>query len=219
MSLFQPARGQDGYDSKKSPGLFYFLHFFVLIYGIGTVAQFVMVAHANHPHTYTRNGAAPGELYSRRYNSLFWYTCLFMCLRGYTFLVMCCMILYRQTTCCGGRSAATFWVAWLVILAATEAASFAFLTFYAATCNGLDSYDNPCNDKRWCLVPAVYMNSANGCPNHVGSATFGELRWHVLFEALYGTSVIFLVFSLVMLFLPLGLSLYANFQDGNKKKY
>lgn len=193
---------------------YYVIQIMLALYGLGYIATLVLIQNAIVPHTYFKANNN-GVLYSLRYTSLYWYSLLFCAMRLFTFLVICQMLLYRKTTCCGskGTGCSIFWMILLTGLTIVEVMNLTILGGYYSSCNGLGQVDNPCNDLLWCCAPEIYTQSGNLCSNTAActpTIALTQLKPNVDFVWLFSTTVAFTGFDIFFLLLPIGLWLTKN---------
>jgi hypothetical protein len=236
--LFQTADGEDAYDG--SSGWFAFYHGALIVYGLGWFASLPLIINATVENTYTKANNF-GILYSNRYVQLYWYALAFSCLRMLVFLVMCSMILFRQTTtdcgdgrccrrgrcrcCCRGQvpCCSIFWASCLGVLFLFELFVLATLGAYWNDCNGLQAVDNPCNAYVWCCDPLVAGNPANLCPNPSAACIdptvpkkVSQMPWNTDFLWLMSTTIVFFAFDLLFLLVPVAAAVHQYIGGGTQ---
>lgn len=188
---------------------YYALNVIIILYGLGYIASLVLLQNAYVPHTFTP-GTTYGTLHTGRFTSGYWLALLFCGMRVFIPLVVCNMLLYRDTRC--GRSPGSgcivFWLVCLVLLILFDLMGFTLLAGYYNKCNGIGSVDNPCNDKRWCCVPDVFMDPGNLCHNTVSCTPLvflPDLRPDTDFLWLFWTSFVFILADVFFLVVPISL--------------
>jgi len=212
-----PAFAQGETDTYNGTSVWYWvLHVMLVIYALGYLASLAISLNTVVPHTYFKANQN-GVLYSDRYNSAYWLATFFSAFRLFVFLVLCSMILYRNTRCCGRYGGCTvFWIVLLVGLVLLELFNFTILTNFFVKCNGVDQVDNPCNDLLWCCVPSVFANPSNLCSNTIACApltgsgaptptSLDQLKPNTDFIWMFSVSTVFMVFDAFFLLLPIGL--------------
>jgi hypothetical protein len=188
---------------------YYVLHTLLIIYGLGYIVSLVLIQNAQVEHTYTKANVY-GILHSDRYVSAYWLALVLMTVRPLIFVVVCSLLLYRNTTCCGNKAIGcnAFWVALLVIFVLADLLSFALMSSFYTKCNGIGQVGNPCNSYKWCCASEIYMDATNLCADTVPCIpplTLAELKPQVDFVWLYSASVAFAAFDIFFLMLPIGL--------------
>lgn len=221
MSSYNPAfrdpsrKGESDTYNGTSPW-YWVLHVMLVIYALGYLASLAISLNTVVPHTYFKANQN-GVLYSDRYNSAYWLATFFSAFRLFVFLVLCSMLLYRNTRCCGQNGGCTvFWIMLLMGLVLLELFNFTILTNAFVKCNGVDQVDNPCNDLMWCCVPEVYTNPTNLCSNTIACApltgdgvptptSLSQLKPNTDFIWMFSVTVCFMAFDVFFLLLPIGL--------------
>lgn len=220
--LYMDKWDQDLYD--KQGALYYFFQVMQVIYVLGILGHLVLVLNATvvHTHSYQNNN---GPLYSERALSLYWYALVFSICRIFTFLASSSLILYRKTACCCRGSTKSgcsyFWVIILAMCVCLDIAVLAVLGSYFNQCNVPGNAGNPCNDLRYCHVPEVYNVMASGCTYETAwtpAVTLAQLTTNVDFRWLFATSVFFVAFDVVFLFVPLGFWIDTNLPCTNEQE-
>lgn len=201
---------------------YYVIQVMLAIYGLGYVATLVLIQNAIVPHTYFKANNN-GVLYSLRYVSLYWYSLLFCAMRLFTFLVICQMLLYRKTNCCGtkGTGCSIFWMILLAGLTVVEVINLTILGGYYSKCNGLGQVDNPCNDLLWCCANEIFTQSGNLCSNTAPctpAVALEQLKPNIDFVWLFSTTVAFTGFDIFFLLLPIGLWLTKSDGDDGEEE-
>lgn len=176
----------------------------LVLYASAYICSLVLIQNANIPYTYTKGSGNYGQLYSERYVTLYWFALMFSAFRLLTFLIVCMLLLFRNTVGCS-----MFWVLILVVFVAADFFVLAALASNYTKCNAQEQPNNPCNDNRYCCVNAIWMNPLNLCPN-TGSCpivvpSINALSANVDFVFLFSLTVAFCAFDLVFMFIPIGL--------------
>lgn len=156
----------DLYD-EKSGALYYILHISLALYGLGFIASLALFNNATVPHGYMF-GAEFGRLHSERYGGSVWTALFLSCFRFWTFIVLCFLILFRKTLCCGSQTCCTsFWYIFLLGLTLLELIAFGINWSFLQSCNTNSKGNrfNPCNDKRWCCDKRIRDAEENKCPS------------------------------------------------------
>ena len=199
---------KDYYD-KRQP-VYYVFQVMQVLYLLGFLAHLVLILNATvvHSHTYQNNN---GPLYSERAVSMYWFALVFSVCRMFLFITASSLLLYRKTQCCcgkpGNKGCSVFWTGLLIVCVCIDVFVLAVLGSYFHQCNVPGNANNPCNDLRYCHVPDVYNVFASGCTYTTPwnpPVTLDQLRSNVDFRWLFATSVVFVAFDLVFLFVPLG---------------
>lgn len=116
------------------------------------------------------------------------------------------MFLYRNTLCCGKRSAGCtiFWMIILIALCALDVIALGINSNYLATCNGIHAVGNPCNSPAWCCRAQVHVITANRCPNTMTCPKGGPpIKPDDLFLATFALNVVFVALELYFIAVPL----------------
>jgi hypothetical protein len=216
----------DRYDVGQP--YYYVLHVALIVYALSFVAFLVLIENATVPHTF-HHANQHGVLYSERSASRYWFALLVGTMRLWIFLVVCTMLLYRKTYCTSRKTGRRYpccsvtWSVVLVVLVALELAGLAVLGSYLSHCNGADSSqaENPCNDLRRCCANEVWTNPQNACPNTIACVvvlSLDQLGKNEDFLWLFATTVCFVAFDMLFLFMPLGLWLAPRDGGSGKQK-
>ena len=181
----------------------------LIIYGLGYIASLVLIQNVQIEHTYHKANVH-GVLYSDRYVTTYWLAVMFMAVRPLIFVVVCSLLLYRNTTCCGnkGTGCTAFWVVLLVILVLMDLLSFAIMSAQFSKCNGRGQVANGCNSYKWCCAPEIYSDPGNLCSITTPCTppvTLAELTPNVDFVWLFSVSVAFAAFDVFFLMVPVAL--------------
>jgi hypothetical protein len=126
------------------------------------------------------------------------------------------MFLYRNTLCCGKRSAGCtiFWMIILIALCALDVIALGINSNYLATCNGIHAVGNPCNSPAWCCRAEVHVITANRCPNTMTCPGGGPpIKPDDLFLATFALNVVFVALELYFIAVPL---FYWFLSDNNR---
>ncbi len=190
-------------------GWYYVMHIMLIIYGLGYIASLVLVQNVTLEHTYFKANVN-GILHSERFVSLYWIAVLFSCMRLFVFITVCCLMLYRNSTCCGAKpgGCSVFWIIVLVALILADVMGFAILSSFYTRCNGVGQAGNPCNDLKWCCDPAIFGDASNLCSITAActpALTLADMSANLDFIWLYSVSAGFIAFDLFFLMLPLAL--------------
>lgn len=194
-------------DENENPGWIYYLtHVLQVVYMLGFVATTVLFVNAYVVHTHFFPGAPNNDLYSDRYTSLWWLVLCFSTARFLFFLCMQWMFTFRNTMCCRGRYAGctVFWMVFMILLFALDFVALLANSYYLATCNGLDSFGNPCNAAGWCCLPEVRVRPGNHCPNEFSGScpVVPTINKNGTFIGIFSVNVIFVVLELYFVLLP-----------------
>ncbi len=197
----------DAYDIGS--GWYYVFHVMLIIYGLGYIASLVLIQNVQVEHTFHKANVH-GVLYSDRYVSAYWLAVFLMTFRPLIFVVVCSLLLYRNTTCCGNKATAcsAFWVVLLVLFVLADLLSFAIMSSFWTKCNGLGQAGNPCNSYKWCCAANIYSDPSNLCSITAACdpvVTLSELQPNVDFVWLFSVSVAFAAFDVFFLMVPIAL--------------
>ncbi len=215
---------RDGLEDRFELGtpLYYILNLTIMVYGVCVFFFQIPLQNADVMHTYL-HGGVNGVLYSERYSSPYHFALMFSAGRLLTFICVCMMILFRKTRLgCGSRkvgACTAFWSILLTVLIVLDVASLAILSSYYSHCNAVDAKSNPCNDRRWCAAPEVYMRDSNECPSTGpwagtnAALTLSDMHVDSDFQWLLGLNVFFVMLEALFLLLPLALWLRSNTQE------
>lgn len=192
---------------EEKPGWIYYLtttlQFLYLITFVFGMTLLLITAYVEHTHF--RPGQLNNNLYSERYNSLWWLALFFAAMRFIFFLCMQSMFLYRNTTCCGGKNGGctVFWMIILFSLLALDCIALFFNSHYLHTCNGVEAVGNPCNSYKWCCLADVHSKPGNSCPNTLTCPGTIVLEKNGLFLAIFAFNVVFVALESYFVGLPL----------------
>lgn len=209
--IFLDKRRQDLFNpTEGNPGWIYYLTIVLqVVYLIGFVfgVSLVLVT-STVTHTHFRPGQLNNNLYSERYNSLWWMALFFASMRFLFFLSMQSMFLYRNTSCCnnnnrGNQGCTVFWMIILFGICALDFIALGINSNYLATCNGKNAAGNPCNDPAWCCLAEVHSVPTNHCPNTLTCPGTIVLEKDKLFLTTFALNVIFVVLELYFILLPM----------------
>lgn len=190
---------EDLYETDR--GLHWFLWLLVIFYTIGLLLYVaVVINNISRPHTYFKNPGTPGQLFSLRYD-IYWVVEFLSVIVVFLFpLCVMLMIIYRNVYGCN-----IGWTIVFFILFGLHLFTVVTLIGAYAECNQDEQFANPCNDYKWCCVPAVYSVLANMCPNSIPCAAPGspttraELRANADFLWLFWMNVFFFILHVLYL--------------------
>lgn len=146
---------------KSGSPWFWALQVLINLYGLSLFAFWVLVSNATALDTYFHNWQGPGQYYSLRYVSLYWYILMLACAKVFMFPSLASLITYRHS-----RGCSIGWFVFVCILAFINLFTFVGLLTYYVSANQSGEIDNPANSPEWCCLENIYSVDSNECPNN-----------------------------------------------------
>lgn len=167
------------------------------IYALLVIFWVVLLLLVNVPHTYFWHLLQPGTLLSLRYRSLLSIALILSALRLFVPVFARALLRFRKS-----RECSWAWLTTLGIVAVIDLLVFLFLLGQFGGANQPGDYYNVCNDAAYCCV--FYMDSR--CPRTgpclSPSIVQSELQRNGLCQALFYTSIPFMVLSMALFMWP-----------------
>jgi len=204
--------GKDLYEGESAT--YYLMNIILWVYALLVIFWVVLLLLANVPHTYFWNLLQPGTLLSLRYRSLLSVVLIVSALRFFTPIFVRALLRFKHSRECS-------W-AWLVLIGIIALVDLFVFLFFATQFGGANQpgdYYNVCNDVVYCCVYWMDTNChrTGPCTNPVIAQ--GELQRNGLCQALFYTSIPFLVLSMTLFLWPLLLWMFPPARISTQQEY
>ena len=192
---FLTRNGEDLYAT--SSWTYYLMNIFLWLYALLFIFWVVLLLLVNVPHTYFWNLLQPGTLFSLRYRSLLSIVLILSVLRFFVPIFGRALLRFKRS-----RECSWAWLVLLGIVAAIDLFVFLFLATQFGGANEPGDYFNVCNDYAYCCVYWMDPNCQNTGPCSNPVYTQATLQRNGLCQAMFYTSIPFIVLSIVLFLWP-----------------
>lgn len=199
---------------------YFAIQFFLILYGLSTLAYIVLITLENVEHTYFP-GTAINTLHSDRYTSVTWWAIFLASTHVLMVPFALMMITYRRSYGCS-----VFWFSLIFTLGFCDSYVLIVLGNDYQTCNNYDARGNICNDKAWCCAPQVNSVGSNACPISAGGTCASrpitgleQLSADPDFVWLFATNVAYFVADtlVIVFFIVVSFCYPSSFRSANKE--
>lgn len=198
VSSTNPFITKGGRDLYESSGwTYYLLNVFLWVYALLVIFWVILLLLVNIPHTYFWNLLQPGTLLSLRYRSLLSIVLILSALRFFVPIFARALLRFKRS-----RECSWAWLVLLGMIASVDLFVFLFLATQFSSANQPGDYYNVCNDAAYCCVHWMDTNCPRTGPCTDPAFVQSQLQRNGLCQALFYTSIPFLVLSMTLFLWP-----------------
>lgn len=197
-SYVDPFMSKNGVDIyENSNWTYWLLNIFLWIYALLVIFWVVLLLLVNVPHTYFWNLLQPGTLFSMRYRSILSVILILSALRSFVPVISRALLRFRKS-----RECSIAWFTMLGLITIVDIVVFGFMISQYGGANQPGDYFNICNAVEYCCVFYMDANCQNTSPCSNPTILQSELARNGLCNAMFFTSIPFVILSIVLFMWP-----------------